>query len=87
MSEQKIEIKLNGKKIYFEPTVELQEKYINETLPNNKVAPLHNFLMRSVCPESKEALKPFLLNPAHTMMIGEKVGSAFIPELKIEMGK
>lgn len=83
----KIKIMINGEEILFAPTVELQEQLINETQPNNKVAPMHNFLIRSVCAESKDALKPFLVNPAHTLMIAEKVASAFIPEIKIELGK
>lgn len=83
----KIKIMINDQEISFAPTVELQEKLINETQPNNKVAPMHNFLVRSVCPESKEALLPHLVNPAHTLMIAEKVASEFIPDIKIELGK
>ena len=83
----KIKIMINDQAIFFKPTVELQEKLINETQPNNKVSPMHNFLIRSVCDESKDALKPFLANPSHTMMIAEKVVSAFIPDIKIELGK
>lgn len=40
----------------FTPTVQDHNNYMNEMMPNNKVAPMHQYLTRTVAPEQKEKL-------------------------------
>ena len=84
---EKIVLNINGDAITFNVTNEDHEKLINELQPTNKVGPMHNFLMRSVEKESKEALTPLLKNPSHVLTIAEKVIEKFVPQLEITVGE
>lgn len=44
----------------FTPSVQDHNNYMNEMMPNNKVAPMHQYLSRTVMPEQKEALLKLL---------------------------
>lgn len=82
-----INLNIGGKSIDFIVTPEDQSKMINETTPNNKVTPAHNFLIRTVVPECKENLIPFLKIPASTLEICGAVTQEFMPDLKITVGE
>lgn len=83
----KFSLGIGGKSIKFIFKPELQERLINETMPGNKVTPMHNFLIRVVDPESKEDLKPFLRNPGSIMEIGSSVMEQCLPKLNITVGE
>ena len=82
-----ITLKLDKKPVVFNVTNEEHEKLINELQPDNKVAPLNNFLVRCVTEETKDTLRPFLENPAVVVRIGEAVAAEFIPEVAITVGE
>jgi hypothetical protein len=82
-----ITLTINGDKIRFNVDTTAQEHLIDETRPDSKVAPMHRFLMRTVAPDSKDALKPLLENPSTVMIIGNEVVTAYMPQLKITLGE
>lgn len=82
-----IKLEINGKELSFDVTSELYNKYVNEMLPNNKVAPAHNFAMRCVADGSREDLKGLLELPGAEMQIAAALVDAFMPDLSIELGK
>lgn len=83
----KISLNINGNQIEFNVDETAQEHLIDAMQADNKVAPMHTFLMRTVTPETKEKLKPFLKNPASTMEIGSKLIEEFTPKLQITVGE
>lgn len=85
--EKSIVLNVNGEPLKFKVTADNHEKLINEMQPNNKVAPMHNFLTRSVEAESKDALKPYLENSAHVLEIGGQLIEEFVPKLKVTVGE
>lgn len=58
------------------------ERYQNEFMPNNKVAPSKNFLNRTVADDCKEALAPLLEQGLATELAGTLVGE-YRPKLEI----
>ncbi len=82
-----IVMKINDDSVTFDVTNDTHERLINEMQPTNKVGPMHNFLIRSVSPESKETLIPYLKNPTSVMIIGEQLIEKFVPTLKITVGE
>jgi len=81
----KIEIKVNGLELVFEPNVTAYNKFINEMAPDNKVAPATNFLRRIVQPGSKEALEQILALPGGAVKLVGKVNEIYSPELEFEV--
>lgn len=78
---------LNKKPVHFHVTADAHETLLNDTQPHQKTAPMHNFLVRVVKPESKEDLKPFLGNAAHVSAIVGHLLEAFVPALEITLGE
>ena len=60
MSTPIITLEVAGKELKFAPTMVAYNSFINDMMPNDKVAPAHNYLKKIVCPESKEALDDLL---------------------------
>jgi hypothetical protein len=83
MSEKLIEMKIAGRDVSFSPNVTAYNKYINEITMGNKVSPAHNFLVRIVTPETKEALTELLERPGAALQIVGKVLDEYTPELEI----
>ncbi|MGK8663531.1 putative phage tail assembly chaperone [Serratia marcescens] len=81
----KIEIKVNGLDLVFEPNVIAFNKFINEMSPDNKVAPASNFLRRIVHPDSKDALDKILALPGGAVKLAGKVNEIYSPELEFEV--
>ena len=82
-----VTLTINGTALTFSVDGEDQERLIDELKTDSKVAPMHNFLTRTVTQESKESLKPFLKIPTAVMQIGEKVVEASTPAIKITVGE
>lgn len=79
----KIIFTVNGTDIVFAPNTQDYNKFINEMAMDNKVAPAHNYLMRIVEPDSKEALKEILNRPGAAIQLAGKINESFAPELEI----
>lgn len=74
-----------GNDLRFKPTLTAYNKYINEMMPNDKVAPATNYLRRVVNKEDKEALDEVLKIPGAVMRLLHKVNSHFEESLEIEV--
>ena len=82
-----IRLSINGTDLAFDVTTELYNKYVNDMMPNNKVAPAHNFAMRCVADGSREDLKSLLELPGAAIQIAGALVDEFMPDLSIELGK
>lgn len=78
-----IVLTIAGTDISFSPDMATYNKYINEMAMNNKVAPAHNFLARTVDADSKEALLKIMEQPGATLQIVGKLLEEYTPELEI----
>ena len=56
----KIILSIGETEFTFSPTVADHNNYTNELMPDNKIAPAHQFLTRTVEPGQKEALTELL---------------------------
>lgn len=85
--ENRIELTVNGEDLAFDVTVEDYNAYINEMMPNNKVAPSHNFLMRTVAHDHRDRLAAVLKLPGAAIELAGAVVEAFRPEISITVKK
>lgn len=87
---QLISITLLSSGVTFEFNVDRPSynSYINAITPTNKVQPSHNFLMLTVVPDSREALKLFLEEtPSAEIAIASKVLEEYTPDLEFAVKK
>lgn len=83
-----IELTIAGTDIRFNMTTEDYNGYLNEIMPDNKVAPAHNLVMRTVDAESKEALRDILdQSPGASMQIAGLLTQEFAPSIEISVKK
>lgn len=80
---KKITLTVAGTDISFEPTMTAYNSFINDMMPNDKVAPAHNYLKKIVCPESKEVLDDLLKRPSAALQLAGAINKEFAPELDI----
>ncbi|XPV75191.1 MAG: putative phage tail assembly chaperone [Desulfovibrio sp.] len=78
---------VEDKELKFDPSTDGYNQYCNELMPHNKVAPNHNFLMRSVHKDSKKDLKALLELPGVAMQLGDALSQTFAPALQVTVGK
>lgn len=72
----------------FTMTTDDYNGYLNEIMPDNKVAPAHNLIMRAVDAESKEELRGILDNsPGASMQIAGLLTQEFAPAIEISVKK
>lgn len=76
---------VQGNELVFEPTTQAYNKFVNEMMPDNKIAPAHNYVRRIVTAESKAALDKLLESPGVGLQLAAKVNDQFVPELEIEV--
>ncbi len=85
---QKIVLTAAGTDLSFTVDTEAYNALVNEMMPNNKVAPNHNFAMRTVDADSKEDLKKlFDKHPGAAVQIGGALAVEFAPQLEITVKK
>ncbi|MFC6633531.1 putative phage tail assembly chaperone [Microbulbifer taiwanensis] len=85
---QIIELTIGDKEITFEVTRDQYNKLINKLGPNQKVAPMHNFLVETVRDENKPALLEILADyPGSEVGIGGELVEAYSPDLQIAVKK
>jgi len=82
-----IKLKIDGKTVTFNVDAAAYDKYLNELMPNNKIAPARNFLLRTVAVDDREALKTVLEKPAAGLQIASKLVEEFTPDIEIELGE
>ncbi|UXI00429.1 putative phage tail assembly chaperone [Photobacterium sp. TY1-4] len=89
MTQQKIiTLEIAGKELQFEPTEAAYNDYMNELLPDNKVAPANNFLFSVVTDESKEPLREITKsNAGAAVQITSVVLAEFTPQMEIKVKK
>ncbi|MDW1615053.1 putative phage tail assembly chaperone [Vibrio sp. Vb2853] len=85
MSKQQVTLTVKGKEIRFEPSLEAFNKFTNETLPFDKVAPATNYLRRIVVKEDKPLLDEALKLPGAVMQLAGLINSEFQGDLEIEV--
>ena len=72
----------------FTMTTDDYNSYLNEIMPDNKVAPAHNLIMRAVDAEFKEELRGILDNsPGASMQIAGLLTQEFAPAIEISVKK
>jgi len=54
-------VSIGGEELNFNVSTADFNQYINEQMPNNKVAPAYNFLQRTVAKDDKEKFKQLIL--------------------------
>jgi hypothetical protein len=74
--------------IGFTMTTDDYNSYLNEIMPDNKVAPAHNLVMRTVDAEQKEELRTILdTSPGATLQIAGLLTQEFAPSIAISVKK
>ncbi|MGF1761358.1 putative phage tail assembly chaperone [Photobacterium sagamiensis] len=77
-----------GTELTFTPTPQDYDESQNEMLQGDAAASAHNFVMRSVSDDSKEALRELVeSNPGASMQLYGEVMKQFAPKLKITVKK
>ncbi|HGY1020200.1 MULTISPECIES: putative phage tail assembly chaperone [Aeromonas] len=80
---KKITLTIAGTDISFEPTMTAYNGFLNDMMPDDKVAPAHNYLKKIVCTESKEALDDLLKRPGAALQLAGAINKEFAPDLEI----
>ncbi len=82
---KKITLTIAGTDISFEPTMTAYNSFINDMMPNDKVAPAHNYLKKIVSqdPVSKDALDELLKRPSAALQLAGAINKEFAPDLEI----
>lgn len=77
-----------GTELSFNVSTADYNQYINEVMPDNKVAPNHNLLMRTVDAAVKQPLADLLeANPGAAIQLGSTLAAEFAPQLEITVKK
>ncbi|MCG7497754.1 putative phage tail assembly chaperone [Vibrio sp. Of7-15] len=74
-----------GQELRFQPELSAYNKYINEMMPNDKVAPSTNYLRRIVHKDDKAKLDEVLKLPGAVLRLIAKVNEIFEGDLDIEV--
>ncbi|ABZ75902.1 conserved hypothetical protein [Shewanella halifaxensis HAW-EB4] len=83
-----IVLTIAGSDISFTVTTDDYNAYLNEIMPDNKVAPAHNLVMRTVDTDHKEQLRGVLDNsPGASMQIAGLLTQQFAPAIEIAVKK
>ena len=87
MNEKTIEVQMGDKDLIFKVTLEDYNNCVNALQPDNKVAPMHNFLvMTSASEKTKESVKQ-AFNDALTGELFGAVVNEYKPKVKITVKK
>lgn len=79
-----ITLTIGSQELRFNPTLAAYNSYINDMMPNDKVAPGVNYLRRIVEKDDREALDELLKRPL-AMKIVAKVNELFEGDVAIEV--
>lgn len=81
-----VTLEINKKEIRFGVTLAAFNNYQDEFMPNAKVAPSENFLVKCVHPDDKEEVIS-LCDQGYTIELAQMVASEFKPALEIKVKK
>ncbi len=88
MKKQTITLTIGETEFKFEHTASDYNDYINGLMPDNKIAPAHNLLVRTVNKDQKDDLKKVLANsPGAEIQIAALLNQEFAPALEISVKK
>ncbi|MCD9491061.1 hypothetical protein GLP30_09530 [Photobacterium phosphoreum] len=88
MEQKKIVLAIGGESLSFVPTEVDYNDYMNELMPDNKVAPAHNFVFNTAVEESKPAVREIAAtNPSAVVQIAAVLMQEFAPALDIKVKK
>ncbi|KAB7715705.1 hypothetical protein GBN32_00260 [Plesiomonas shigelloides] len=85
--ETQITLNVGGQELTFEPTLQAYNTLQNDFMPNNKIAPLKNYLNRIVIKAHREALAALLEKPGMAVSIAEAVNGEYVPDVEITVKK
>jgi len=87
MSKQIVTLTIGEKEYSFEMTMEAYNSYINGMMPNNKVSPSHNFVVKTVVEADKKDVLELLEQPGAAGQIAGALTAEYAPDLGIEIKK
>ncbi len=82
-----IELEIDGQELAFEVDADRYHRYLNELTPDNKIRPSHNFCMRCVVQDDRDALRKLLEKPGAALQIAGTLIEEFAPVLEIAVKK
>ncbi len=85
---QTITLTIGSKDFTFNVSTNDYNGYINDIMPNNKVAPAHNLVMRTVDESNKKELRELVdKSPGAVLQIAGLLQQEFAPVLEISVKK
>ncbi|EPE5169081.1 putative phage tail assembly chaperone [Yersinia enterocolitica] len=82
-----ITLQIGEHEVSFAPTTQDYNNLQNELMPDNKVAPLKNYLRRVVIKEHRELLNELLEKPGMPLNIATVLNNEFVPIIDITVKK
>ncbi|HFF9409632.1 TPA: putative phage tail assembly chaperone [Escherichia coli] len=86
-AENTITLQVGEHELTFIPTVEAYNTLQNDFMPDNKIAPLKNYLRRIVIKEHRDLLNQLLKKPGMPASLATAVNNEFVPEVEITVKK
>lgn len=83
---KQITLEIDNKDLRFGVTLKAFNDYQNEFMPNSKITPSENFLVKCVHPEDKDRLLE-LCDQGYTFDIAQYVADEYKPALEIKVKK
>lgn len=85
---KEITLKINGKPLVFDMTMELYNKYTDEFMLNKKIGPSRNLLVRAVRPECKADLVEILDTvPGAVIHLSQEIIEQYMPDIEVVAGE
>ncbi|EKN4770588.1 putative phage tail assembly chaperone, partial [Yersinia enterocolitica] len=78
-----ITLQIGEHELSFAPTTKDYNDLQNDFMPDNKIAPLKNYLRRIVIKEHRELLNELLEKPGMPANIATAVNNEFVPDVEI----
>lgn len=86
-AENAITLQVGEHELTFIPTVKDYNDLQNDFMPDNKIAPLKNYLRRIVIKEHRDLLNQLLEKPGMPASLATAVNNEFVPEVEITVKK
>ena len=84
---KKVTIQVGDHELKFVVDTKAYNSYLNEMLPNNKVAPSENFLKRCLADQSQAELLESFCDQGLALNLASTVSEEFVPALEIKVKK
>ena len=82
-----ITLQVGEYELTFIPTVKAYNDLQNDFMPDNKIAPLKNYLRRIVIKEHRALLNELLEKPGMPASLATAVNNEFVPDVEITVKK